>query len=91
MGKPYLRYFSYVDWEVGENDRLNVGDRINCNHQRPHDGAEKNFEGKIVRHHINNLPVVLDENEDYWELQSLMMDGWEFSRLAPTNQIKKGE
>jgi hypothetical protein len=85
----YLLHFSYVDWEIGDDDQLRIGDYVNCNHQRPHDGFEQNFEGQIVAHHTNRVPVILynvdpndpDNSGDYADLQSLMMDGWEFSRI----------
>lgn len=90
LERAYLSRFSYMDWEVGDDDQLRVGDYINCNHQRPHDGYEQNFEGKIVSHHTNGVPVVIynvdvddpDNSGEYADLQSLMMDGWEFSRIA---------
>jgi hypothetical protein len=88
MSKAYLNYFSYCDWECGDDDKLRVGDRINLNHQRPYDGSERNFEGTIVRHHVNNLPVVLVE-EDYLDLQNLMMEGWEFSRISSVEGSNK--
>lgn len=91
--EAYLAHFSYVDWDIGDDDVLRIGDYINCNHQQPHDGYKQNFEGQIVAHHVNGLPVVIynvesedpDNSGDYSDLQSLMMDGWEFSRIAELN------
>lgn len=85
----YLKHFHYDDWDMGDDDVLRLGDYINCNHQRPHDGYEQNFEGQLVAHHANGLPVVLynidpDEPEnsgEYVDLQSLMMDCWTFTRI----------
>lgn len=86
----YLSHFRYDDWEIGNDDVLRLGDYINCNHQRDFDGYEQNFVGQIVKHHVNQLPVVIynvDKSEpgnsgEYADLQSLMMDGWTFSRVA---------
>lgn len=96
--ESYLSHFSYVDWDIGEDDKLRLGDFINCNHQRPYDGYEQNFEGQIVAHHVNSLPVILynldpkepDNSGDYADLQSLMMDGWEFSRIKERQQQSNG-
>lgn len=85
----YLSHFSYDDWEIGEDNVLRLGDYLNCNHQRPHDGYEQSIDGQIVAHHVNGLPVVLynvdplapDDSGDYDDLQSLMMDGWTFTRI----------
>lgn len=96
LESSYLAHFSYVDWETGDDDRLRLGDYINCNHQEPVNGYERNFEGQIVAHHVNGVPVVLcdvdlkepDNSGHYEDLQSLMMNGWEFSRLAILKQAQ---
>ena len=97
----YLSHFSYEDWDIGDDDKLRVGDCINLNHQRGHDGYEQNLEGKIVLHDTNKLPVLLyniepetedeEESGDYGDLQSFFMNGWTFSRikaLTKTNNTK---
>ena len=92
-GEDYLNYFRYEDWDIGDDDKLRVGDHINLNHQRLFDGYEQNLKGKIVLHYENKLPVVLyniditdgDESGDYGDLQSLMMDGWTFARIEAPN------
>lgn len=85
----YLRHFSYVDWETGDDDKLRAGDYIHCNHQRAFDGYETDIYGQIVKHHSNGLPMVMcnvdpkdpDNSGDYEDLQTLWMYGWEFSRI----------
>lgn len=88
-GNKYLTYFGYEDWDIGDDDKLRVGDYINLNHQRAFDGYEQNIEGKIVLHNMNKLPVILynienvdgEESGDYGDLQTFFMDGWTFSRI----------
>lgn len=83
MSKPYLDYFSYEDWDIGEDDKLRVGDLVAVDHQDPVTGAEQLRYVTIVRHHSNNLPVFLYGNDydgDYWDIQDLFMSGWTFSR-----------
>ena len=90
IAEDYLSHFQYSDYEVGDDTTLRLGDYINCNHQRAYDGYEQNFEGQIVEHHINRLPVIIhnvepadpDNSGEYADLQSLMMNGWEFTRIA---------
>ena len=98
--KAYLGHFEYDDWEIGDDNKLRVDDYINCNHQRPHDGYEQNFEGQIVEHHVNQVPVVIynvdpkdpGNSGEYADLQSLMMDGWTFTRIAHlTNPTERSE
>ena len=94
----YLNYFSYDDWKIGEDDKLRVGDYIYANHQSPHDGYEREIEGKIVLHQTNDLPVMLfnfkidedgEEIGDYADLQELMMQGWTFTRLESIKAINQ--
>jgi len=94
----YLNYFSYDDWKIGEDDKLRVGDYIYSNHQSPHDGYEREIEGKIVLHQTNDLPVMLfnfkidedgEEIGDYADLQELMMQGWTFTRLESIKAINQ--
>lgn len=93
--RNYLAHFSYEDWESGNDDRLRVGDRINLNHQRGHDGAETNVYGKIVCHPDNCVPVVLPDKEwgeEFICLQVAFMDGFTFTRLAQLKDTdKKGD
>lgn len=92
--RDYLSHFHYDDWEIGDDDKLRVGDYISCDHQRPYDGYEQIFEGQMVEHHVNKLPVIIynldpkepDNSGDYADLQSLMMDGWTFTRIAQLSQ-----
>lgn len=81
MEKEELNYFSYNDWEVGDDDKIRVGDKIYCNHQRPHDGYEQDFKGRVVLHIKNKMPAILVNNNDYISIQSLWLEGWTFTRL----------
>lgn len=96
-----LAHFSYEDWDIGGDDKLRVGDYINLNHQRGHDGYEQNLEGKIVLHDTNKMPVILyniepatedeEESGDYGDLQSFFMDGWTFSRIKALTTPLEGK
>ena len=98
--KAYLGHFEYDDWQLGDDNKLRVGDYIYCNHQRPDNGAETDFECQIVKHHVNQVPVVIynvypedpENSGEYADLQSLMMDGWTFTRIAHlTNPTERSE
>ena len=97
--RDYLSHFHYDDWEIGDDDKLRVGDYISCDHQRPHDGYEQTFEGQIVEHHDNSIPVILynidpkepDNSGDYADLQELYMGGWTFARVAQLSQTVNEE
>lgn len=92
-----LERFAYVDWDTGNDNKLRMGDYINCNHQRVFDGYEQNFEGQIVAHHDNGMPVIIhnvdpkepDNSGDYVTLQDLYLNGWEFSRLKALTTDKE--
>jgi len=94
-----LSRFEYDDWEVGDDNKLRLGDFINCNHQRGFDGYEQNFEGQIIEHHGNGMPVVIynvdpkdpDNSGDYATLQDMYMQGWTFSRIKSLTTTTNGE
>lgn len=86
----YLEYFNYEDWQIGDDDKLRLGDFIYLNHQRAHDGHEEDMTGQIVRHYLNDLPVILVNRElhedgevsgNYVDLQDLFIWGWTFTRI----------
>ena len=90
----FLSHFEYEDWSHGDDNILRVGDHIYCNHQRPHDGYEQDFTGKIVLNHANDMPVIMcniefepdgEEIGDYVDLGSTFMEGWTFARLDPAD------
>jgi len=98
--QAYLVHFEYEDWQLGDDNKLRVGDYIYCNYQRPDTGAETFFEGQIVEHHCNEVPLIIynvdheypDDSGDYVDLQSLMMGGWTFTRIAQlTNPTEGGD
>lgn len=84
----YLSHFSYTDWNVGEDNVLRVGDYVRCDYHF-YDYADDHMEGKIVKHPVNDLPVILLNTEyrdtaglgDYADIQGMFMQGWEFSRI----------
>ena len=94
-----LSHFEYDDWEVGDDNKLRLGDFINCNHQRVFDGYEQNFEGQIIEHHDNGMPVVIynvdpkdpENSGDYGTLQDMYMQGWTFSRLEALTTTTNGK
>ena len=81
----FLTHFTYADWFSGEDSVLRLGDKITCLYN---DGWSQ-FEGVIVEHPTNRVPVVLynvdpedpDNSGDFAGLQEMFMDGWEFVRL----------
>jgi hypothetical protein len=83
----YLLRFSYYDWDIGEDDKLRVGDFVECNRQ-DHNGTDvANFPAKIAIHHTTGVPVLLinlDKNGDgdYVDIQSAYMEGYEFKRVT---------
>ena len=91
--KAELARFSYVDWETGDDDVLRLGDYINSNRQ-DHNGIDvESFDGRIVKHHDNDMPVIVynadkDDEGEYASIQDLYISGFEFTRLA---QLKKGK
>lgn len=83
-----LSRFSYIDWKVGDDNKLRVGDHINLNFQHPYDGSENNIDGVIELHEDNQMPVILLNQDgkgggDYVSVQQAWLDGYEFTRIAP--------
>lgn len=80
-----LLYLDYIDWDVGKDDKLRLGDYVNCNYQYPDTGMERNLQGLIVSHPKNGMPV-LEIEDNFHSLEQLFLDGWTFQRI--TNKAK---
>lgn len=94
----YLSHWQYVDWEVGDDDVLRVGDWVFANKQ-DHNGTDvDDFTAKIVEHHDNGLPMFLtnidpkdpDNSGDYHGIEGAWLSGYEFTRVKPTIEKNTG-
>lgn len=84
-----LSKFEYIDWQIGDDDKLRVGDWVEANRQ-DHNGEDvAGFTAKIVKHYDNNLPMFLldidpkdpENSGDYASIDDAWLRGYEFARI----------
>lgn len=89
-----LQYFSYVDWEIGEDDQLRVGDFLGA--ARNLDCYETLVYGEIVKHPDNDMPVLLanvdpdypGDSGEYIGICDLFVNGYTFTRLIDLSEVE---
>lgn len=91
----FLSNFSYVDWEIGDDDRLRVGDFVVLSFTNPYTLDETLVPGRIVLFDEFPVPCFLfnevpdeEDSGEYGSIFSAYLDGAEFFRTTEEEYVK---